>query len=135
MYESATRGSNGFMHVRFPIRVRLSREWFQSEFRTIQYCTGMSTCDWRIDAVSRCALLILILPCSSAHILHTDRPLGSRARRLDRRRKVAADGWQVARVWSEAGALRAHGGALAHAGRCSRLDESKIELAREGRQI
>ena len=50
-------------------------------------------------------------------------------------RQVAADGWQVTRGWGEAGALRAHGGALAHAGRCSRLDESKIELAREGRQI
>ena len=49
------------------------------------------------------------------------------------RRQVAADGWQGARLWGEAGELRAHRGALAHAGRCSRLDESKIELAREGR--
>ena len=51
------------------------------------------------------------------------------------RRKVAADGWQVARGWGEDGALRAHRGALAHAGRCSRLGESKIELAREDREI
>jgi len=60
-----------------------------------------------------------------------------RALREARRRdgKVAADGWQVARGWGEAGALRARGGALAHAGRCSRLGKSKIELAREGRQI
>ena len=51
------------------------------------------------------------------------------------RRKVAADGWQVARGWGEAGALRARRGALAHAGRCLRLGKSKTELAREGRQI
>ena len=51
------------------------------------------------------------------------------------RRQVAADGWQVARGWGEAGELRAHRGALAHAGRYQRLGKSKIESAREGRQI
>ena len=51
------------------------------------------------------------------------------------RRQVAADGWQGARLWGEAGELRAHRGALAHAGRYQRLGKSKIELARESRQI
>ena len=67
------------------------------------------------------------------HILHTNRPLCSRALGRADWRQVAADGWQVTRVWGEAGALRAHGGALAHADAYSEFDESKIELAREGR--
>ena len=36
-----------------------------------QYCTSMSTCDWRIEADSRTAFMILILPCSSVQILCT----------------------------------------------------------------
>ena len=53
----------------------------------------------------------------------------------EERRKVAADGWQVARFRGEDGALRAHRGTLSRAGSCSRLGESKIELAREDREI
>ena len=57
-----------------------------------------------------------------------------RARR-GRRRQVAADGWQGARVWGDTGAHGEHWTALARADAYSRLGKSKIELAREGRQI
>jgi len=68
--------------------------------------------------------MILIPPCSSVQILHTIRRVSSSARR-GRRRQVAADGWQGARVWGDTGAHGEHWTALARADAYSRLGENK----------